>query len=221
MHAPPPPPVQKKPIPWLPILLILGVGFAIVAGICGFGIYSISQMMKEPPRAKQGSGKPVVVGEQGPGWTRYSFAEGPFEMDLPGQPEFSPIEWEQIDSILYSAWTAYEIESDYADLWFAAYWYRSYDFVDLREEVEGATYWFQEDSTVTDVKTDYKATTIADKKGQELICTYKKDNAQWALRAFAWSKGRVVYYLQTYYHPDDSTEAVQEFHRVIKSVDTK
>ena len=221
MHAPPPPPVQKKPVPWLPILLILGVGISIVVGICGFGIYSISQMMKEPPKAKEGSGKPLVASELESGWKRYSFAEGPFEMELPGIPEFDPVELDKFDGLLYSGWTAYDIENDYADLWFSAYWYRSRDFVDLREEVEGATYWFEEDSTVTDVEVDYRAAWIGDKKGQELSCSYKLDGEPWQLRAFAWSDGRIVYYIQSYCHPDQSKQANGDFERIVSSFQSK
>ncbi len=217
MHAPPSPPVQKKPIPWLPILLILGVGFALVAGLCGYGFYVVSQMVKEPPKAKEGAGKPVVAKRLQEGWAQYKFPEGPFEMELPNEPEFAPIEFEKINSLAYRAWTAYEIESDYTDTWFAAYWYRSLEFVDLKAELESATYWFSEDQNVTEVKIRYSAKTVGDKKGQELSCTYTHEGVPWAVKAFAWSNGKIVYYLQTYYNPNDAKESEADFYRIIQS----
>lgn len=218
MYAPPPPPVQKKQTNWMPILVVLGVGFVILAGLCGFGIYSISKLVKEPPKEMAGAKRPVLVKSHGDGWARYRFAEGLFEADLPGRPEFSDPGMERFHNLSIRDWLYYDIESENAYLSLSVYNYRSREFVDLKEELGEIQASLRNDKDVTELKSsDYKKT-VDGKEGWETTCKYKFKGEDAVLKAFTWAKGNAVYYIQTYHHPDLDKEADEGFYRVITSV---
>ena len=221
MYQAPPPPSNKKPTPWALILLILGAGFVVVAGLCAFGGYMGYQAAVSTPQARKGFGKPQVLQYLDDGWARYRFPEVPLTADLPGTPESDKLTFETGSNIFTESWMYYGFDSELNSFELVGQWYRDKEYVDLKDETSYAEEWTKTAQSARDVELLDREATIGGLTGREVRGTCTTDGDKMVFRFFYWSHGKAVFVVHSYAWAEREKAASAEFERVVKSIQMK
>ncbi|HJP83201.1 MAG TPA: hypothetical protein VJ835_06805 [Fimbriimonadaceae bacterium] len=213
----PPPPVTK-PIPWLPILVILGLGVFSIFGLCAFGGYQAMKMMGDMPQRK-GSGQPTVVATLQDGWARYYFPEFPLAINLPARPEKDDLEFDPGSASTTQSWSYFTLNTDSTTLDLVGYWYRDPDSFDIEVEVEEVRNWIKAAWEATKVTNESAPATYGQSKGREVWGTFQdKDGEKLAYRAFVWGGKEGAFALIDSYYVDQEIAAKKEFTTILNSL---
>lgn len=217
MHAPPPP-IQRKRSPLVPILLVLGLGMVVLLGLCAFGGYVGFKWMKAEPKARQGFGNPSVVAYLADGWATYQFKEVPMNMDLPAIPKKDMVQFEAGSNLVTKEWIYYTCTSDLNGIELVGNWYRSLELVDLDDEADYVEDWVKETYSVGSLKKSSKNFAIGRLKGREVSGTFVDEGDSMNFKCLVWSHDKAVFNLYAYYYPSEAAAAEKELYRIAKSV---